>query len=221
MEAESRTYGQYCPVSRAVEILGDRWTLLVVRDLVVGATRFNELARGNPGLSRSLLAQRLRQLERAGIVEHVGHDYLLTEAGHALRPVVMALGDWGARWAFDDPTADELDPDLLVWWMHGRLAVDARPGQPWVLSVEFTRPRADYWIVVDSTGASVCRTDPGFDIQLAVEAELSALYAVWLGRRPLAAAIRAGDVVVSGPASRQVSSVLSLSPVASLVSAAP
>lgn len=115
------SYGQYCPISRAVEVLGERWALLIVRDLLCGHSRFNDLARGNPGLSRSLLAKRLRQLERAGVVERVEGGYHLTAAGLDLRAVVFGLGEWGARWQFGEPRGDELDPELLLWWAHDRL----------------------------------------------------------------------------------------------------
>src|SRR5215212_10002884 len=91
-------YGQYCPISRAVEVLGERWSLLIVRDLLTGVTRFNELARGLPRLSRSLLAKRLRQLERTGVIERVDGEYVLTVAGKDLHAVVFGLGEWGARW---------------------------------------------------------------------------------------------------------------------------
>lgn len=101
--AEQSGYGQYCPITRAVEALGERWTLLIVRELLCGASRFNEIARGNPRLSRSLLTKRLRQLEAAGVVDHIGDEYVLTEAGEGLRPIVMGLGEWGARWQFGSP----------------------------------------------------------------------------------------------------------------------
>ena len=116
-----RTYAQYCPIVRAVEVLGDRWTLLIVRDMLIGASRFNELSRGLPGLSRALLSRRLRQLANAGLVSATGDGYALTPAGLALRPLVFGLADWGARYAFGDPRADELDPEVLMWWMHGRI----------------------------------------------------------------------------------------------------
>ena len=115
-------FGQYCPISRAVEVLGERWSLLIVRDLLVGRTRFNDLARGNPGLSRSLLAKRLRQLERAGIVVRVDGEYLLTAAGDDLRAVVFGLGAWGARWQFGDPRDDGARPGAVA-------VVGARPAR--------------------------------------------------------------------------------------------
>ena len=122
-------YGQYCPISRSAEVLGDRWTLHIVRDLLTGTTRFNELIRGNPGLSRALLSRRLDQLERSGVIAHDPNGtYHLTPAGRDLQPVVFGLAEWGARWAFGEPDPDELDADLLLWWLHRRLDARTLPG---------------------------------------------------------------------------------------------
>ena len=118
MGAVSR-YGQYCPITRSLEVLGDRWTLLVVRDLLVGATRFNELARGLPGMSRGLLSKRLDQLERDGLVVRADGGYHPTVACEELRPLIFGLAEWGARWAFGEPRPDELDPVVLMWWIRG------------------------------------------------------------------------------------------------------
>ena len=112
-------YGQYCPITRSLEVLGDRWTLLVVRDLLVGATRFNELARGLPGMSRGLLSKRLDQLERDGLVVRADGGYHPTVACEELRPLIFGLAEWGARWAFGEPRPDELDPVVLMWWIRG------------------------------------------------------------------------------------------------------
>src|SRR5215831_17193945 len=103
-----RGYGQYCPIARALDVLGERWSLLILRDMLVGTSRFNDLARGLPGLSRSLLSKRLRQFERAGLVERLDGAYVLSDAGRELEPIVFGLGAWGARWTFGEPTADEL-----------------------------------------------------------------------------------------------------------------
>src|SRR5215218_2963333 len=97
-DGSTASYGQYCPISRALDLLGERWSLMVIRDLVVGSTRFNDLARGLPGLSRSLLTKRLRQFERAGLVDRLGTQYVMTDAGRDLLPVLMGLGEWGSRW---------------------------------------------------------------------------------------------------------------------------
>ena len=216
------TFGQYCPISRAVEVLGERWSVLIVRDMLCGATRFNDIARGLPGISRSLLAKRLRQLERAGIVERLDGAYELTEAGEDLRSVVFGLGAWGARWQFGEPRDDELDPELLMWWMHDRLDFSVFPDRRIVLEFEFPAQRRRIWIVNDAAGPSVCTIDPGFEVDVLVRAELNCLYEVWLGRRELRPALRDGSIELLGQPSlvRRFPNLLLLSPVAELVASA-
>lgn len=191
-------YGQYCPISRAVEVLGERWSILIVRDMLLGTTRFNDLARGLPGLSRSLLSRRLRQLELAGIVERRDDGYHLTEAGRDLEPLVFGLGAWGARWAFGPPRPQELDPELLMWWAHERIDPGAFPEGRVVLAFVLHDPRFQAWLVLDDAGPSVCKADPGYAVDATVTSSVSTLYEVWLGRRPLLDAMRTGDVVVTG-----------------------
>lgn len=212
-------YGQYCPVTRAVEVLAERWTLLIVRDLLVGATRFNELARCNPGLSRSLLSKRLRQLERAGVVEHVGDEYLLTPAGQDLRPVVFGLGAWGAEWQFGDPRTQELDPQLLMWWVHGRIDFAQLPDRRLLIEFRFPDVTDRFWVLHDDAGPSLCTFDPGFEVDATVEGDLTVLYQVWLGRLPLAAVLRDGRVRIDGHREvvRNLPDALQLSPVAEIV----
>jgi DNA-binding HxlR family transcriptional regulator len=218
----TKGYGQYCPVTRAVEVLGERWSMLILRDMLLGATRFNDLARGNPGLSRSLLSKRLRQLEAAGIVEHLGDHYLLTPAGQDLERIVMGLGEWGARWQFDEPREEELDPELLMWWVHDRLDLSVVPDGRFVLEFSFLDQRQRFWIVRDAQGPSVCTRDPGFEVDVRIESELSTMYQVWLGRIDLRTAVRDGRIEVQGPAAlvRRMPDVLQLSPVAPFVAAA-
>lgn len=213
------SYGQYCPLSRALDVLGERWSLMIIRDLYVGTTRFNDLARGLPGLSRSLLAKRLRQLQRAGVVDHSDERYRLSQAGRDLQPVLFGLGRWGARWSFDDPQPEELDAELLVWWMHDRLDTSSWPGERHVVQVDFSDDPRHYWIVVEHGSASVCHSDPGFGITVRLSSDLSTLYQVWLGRLGLAAARRAGRLTVLGQSAivRDLPTVLQLSPMASLV----
>lgn len=222
MSSERTGYGQYCPISRAVDVLGERWSLLIVRDMLVGATRFNELARCLPGISRTLLSKRLRQLEHAGIIEHVGDQYLLTDAGEDLRPVVFGLGEWGARWSFGEPDPVELDPQLLVWWMHTRLDTSLLPDRRVVLHVRFTDDRRRFWVMIESGTPSVCLADPGFEVDVTITADLAVLYKVWLGKVPLTDAIRAGQVAFEGPRALTAAmpQVLQLSPVAAVVAAA-
>jgi DNA-binding HxlR family transcriptional regulator len=189
-------YGQFCPTARAVEILGDRWTLLIVRDLLFGAQHFNELERGLPGIPKALLTERLRRLEQVGIVERQ-HDpksrrtsYELTKAGWELYPVIESLTRWGAKWAFDEPEPAELNPVLLLWWMRERVNRDVLPKEQVVVEFRFreTRPK-QFWLVLNPEDISVCVKHPGFEIDMLVQAELAALYKVWYGQLTFAQAM--------------------------------
>jgi DNA-binding HxlR family transcriptional regulator len=193
-----KSYGQYCPISRSAELLGDRWTIHIVRDLLTGTNRFNELIRGNPGLSRALLTRRIRQLQAAGVVEQAGDgSYQLTESGRDLEPVVFGLATWGARWTFGEPAAEELDPDLLLWWLHRQLDTTDLPRPRFTVYVPFTDHPSRYWIVVEEE-ASICLVDPGFDVDVTVRTDRAALYRTYLGQVSLAAAQREGDVELTG-----------------------
>jgi DNA-binding HxlR family transcriptional regulator len=212
-------YGQYCPITRAVEVLGERWSMLILRDMLCGATRFNDIARGNPRLSRTLLSKRLRQLEHAGIVDHIGDEYLLTPAGDDLRSIVFGLGEWGAKWQFGDPRDHELDPELLMWWVHRRLDFAQLPDRRLVLEFGFRDQPQRYWIIKDAQGPSVCKHDPGFGIDATIESDLSTMYQVWLGKLPLRTAIAAGTVDLLGAPAivRRLPATLQLSQIAPAV----
>ena len=199
-------YKQYCPVAKASEIIAERWTPLIVRELIAGSHRFNEIERALPGISRSLLASRLRQLEAAGIIERVPRaearvpEYHLSEAGRALKPVIEALGAWGVRWAFGDPRPEELDAGLLVWKIHQRVHRDLLPERRTVVEFDFTGPRGRrVWLLLEPREISVCVTPPGFDSDLVVHADLAFFYRVWVGHVEFGSALRGGAVVVDGP----------------------
>jgi DNA-binding HxlR family transcriptional regulator len=199
-------YNQYCPVAMALEILGDRWTLLIVRELLLGSRRFNEIERGLPGISRSLLASRLRALEQGGVLERLPGvvsnvtEYHLSEAGRDLRPMVEAFGAWGVRWAFGEPKLEELDAGLLVWKIHQRIDRELLPDRRTVVEFAFSGPRGRHvWLVLERREVSVCVTPPRFDIDLVVRADLAFFYRLWLGHIEYAAATRCGAVVVEGP----------------------
>src|SRR5688500_15292375 len=198
-------YQQYCPVARASEILADRWTPLIVRELVLGSHRFNEIERGLPGISRSLLASRLRDLENAGVVERLPrasssmNEYHLSEAGRELKTVIEALGAWGARWAFEDPRPDELDAGLLVWKIHQRIDRELLPEARTVVAFDFTGTRAQrVWLLLERREVSVCVTPPRFDPDLIIRTDLALFYRVWLGQIEYDAAVRCGSVLVDG-----------------------
>lgn len=215
-------YGQYCPITRAVEVLGERWSVLILRDMLVGATHFNEIARGNPRLSRSLLSKRLRQLERAGVIGHVDDEYLLTPAGEDLRSIVFGLGEWGAKWQFDDPRDSELDPELLMWWVHGRLDYSRMPDRRLVFEFRFSDQQQWFWILRDAQGPSICLHDPGFGVDAMVQTDLSTMYQIWLGKLPLRSAVEDGRLKLHGSPAiiRRLPATLELSPIAGVVTAA-
>jgi DNA-binding HxlR family transcriptional regulator len=200
------TYGQFCPVAKAMEVLDERWTLLVVRELLAGSTRFNELRRGNPRMSPALLAKRLRSLERAGVVrryESDGHPgYRLTQAGEELRPLVEGLGSWGTRWVGGLGEAD-LDPHLLMWDMRRTVPVAAWPRERTVVAFRLDgvpAPVARWWLVVRDGEVDVCDYDPGFEPTVTVSAALRTLVRVWRGDLSWQGALRGQDVTLDGPA---------------------
>lgn len=205
-DSAMQKYNQYCPVARASEIVADRWTPLIVREVILGSHRFNEIERGLPGISRSLLASRLRELEGAGVLERLPGaqpkvlEYHLSDAGRDLKAVVDALGAWGVRWAFGEPRPEELDAGLLVWRIHQRIDRERLPARRTVVEFDFTGPRGKrVWLLLEPREVSVCVTPPRFDADLVVRSDLAFFFRVWLGQADFDAAVRCGSVIVDGP----------------------
>src|SRR5438309_10427759 len=197
-------YGQFCPVSRGAEIFAERWTPLILRELLNGSHRFSEIQLGLPRISRNLLTQRISALSSAGVIERRplergrGFSYFLTSAGEELRPVVEALGAWGYRWGGADLPSEQLDPVLLMWFIRRRMQIQELRRARTVVRFDFRRPRRSFWLRIEPPAVDLCFTDEGFEVQLAVDADLAALTAVWLGRLRLAEAIAAGSIRVEG-----------------------
>ncbi len=199
------SYRQFCPVAKAMELLDERWTLLVLRELMMGSTHFNDLRRGLPRMSPTLLSKRLHQLTAAGITYRDNTDgvvtYRLTDAGHELRPVVEALGIWGTRWIGELGDQD-LDPKLLLWDMHRRVDHSAVPDGKTVVHFVFSeidRQSRNWWLVINSDEVDVCDLDPGFEVTVSVSAGLRPLTEIWRGDLTWSDAIRSGEVTISGP----------------------
>ena len=198
-------YHQFCPVSKAMELLDERWTLLVIRELLIGSERFNDLRRGLPRMSPTLLSRRLQQLENAGLVDRRvdGKDvrYTLTDAGRELQPVVEAVGAWGSRWVAELADQD-LDPKFLMWDMHRNVDLKAIPQGRTVMKFSFPEApqgRRDWWLVVAQAETDVCDVDPGFEVAVTITASLRTLTAVWRGDVEWFAALRSGSLEVQGP----------------------
>ncbi len=199
-----RSYGQYCPIARGAEIFAERWTPLIIRNLYLGCESFSDILEGAPGLSRTMLSQRLKQLERLGIVESARKsdgrrfDYRLTPAGDELFAVCRSLGEWGARWLEMAP--ENLDPFVALWSMCNALRRDKLPDRRLVIRFDFTgRPRRErYWLLIERGDTEICKTSPGLDEDLTITADAEAFVRWHAGLLTWADAIRGNRIRVDG-----------------------
>ncbi len=205
--SEHGSYGQFCPVAMAAEIFCSRWTALVLREMYCGTRRFNDLRKGVPRMSPSLLSKRLVEMREAGIIREVslpkgGKEYELTEAGEELKPIVMAMGFWGQRWVESKVSLKNLDPSLLMWDMRRWLDPKPLPKRRCTIAYQFNetgRARQNWWLVVEPTGkVDLCLADPGFDIDLVVAGSLRAMTAVWMGVTTVKKEVEAGELDIQG-----------------------
>lgn len=200
------TYGQFCPVAKSAEILGDPWSLLIVRELLLGSCRFSLLQRGLPRISPTVLNKRLRQLEEKGVINkhrptgRRGHEYRLTAAGRELFPVIEALAVWGTRWAMDDLKTDDLDVGFLMFDMQRRIDTSALPDGETVLCVQFTdlRKFRQWWLVCRGSEVDLCYEDPGKDVDCYIAATSRDMINVWMGELPLLPSVRSERIRVTG-----------------------
>jgi len=198
-------YGQFCPIAKASEVLSERWTILVIRELIAGSESFNEMRRGLPLMSPSLLSSRLKSLERAGVVMRVKDkhnvSYHLTEAGVELKPIILQLGVWGHRWVRSTMSKDDLDPSLLMWDIHRSINIEHFSQRRTVLLFEFsdyTSKLRRWWLVVSDNDVDVCVKDPGYDVDLHIITDVKTLTQIWMGDIKLSNAIRNKLLTSSG-----------------------
>ena len=203
------SYNQFCPVSMAAEIICSRWTLLVLRELVLGSTRFNELRRGLPSMSPALLSKRLKDLEAAGIVMHIAAErepgvleYRLTEAGNELRSIIEAIGVWGHRWVTTEATLKNLDANLLMWDIRRNINTNPLPPRRNTIQFIFNDQPAserNYWLIVEpGHEVDLCLIDPGLDVDLYVSTDLRTMTEIWLGYTTLNAGSENGRFALTG-----------------------
>jgi DNA-binding HxlR family transcriptional regulator len=202
------TYGQYCPLSMAAEILCNRWTMLVLRELLEGLTGFNQISRGVPLMSRTLLMGRLRELGSVGLVikEDRGSGkpvhYRLTPAGSALGKVVRTMAEWGQEWIDVEPSLQDVDTDFLMWDIRRNVRV--LPEFPSRFVVRFHFPDApekkqEHWLIFENGEVDICYIDPGYDVDVQIEAGLKTMTKVWMGWQDFSTAVQCGDLQIEGP----------------------
>ena len=200
------SYGQFCPVAMAAEIFCSRWTALILREMICGSRRFNDLRRGVPRMSPTLLSKRLVEMREAGIIEEVagkgGKEYQLTAAGEDLKPIVMALGFWGQRWVESKLSLKNLDPSLLMWDMRRWLDPKPLPKKRCTIAFHFPdveRAQQKFWLVVEPDGTvDLCSSDPGFEVDLFISGSLRAMTAVWMGVTTVKKEVEAGELDIQG-----------------------
>jgi len=200
------TYGQFCPIAKAAEILAERWTILVVRELMFGSRRYNDIRRGVPRMSPTLLVQRLKQLERAGVIQRLKGEnerqpeYELTRAGLELRPVLMSFAAWGHRWAFDGFSRQDLDPGFLMWSIRRCVSVALLPQARTVIHVQFSDRISlrNWWLVIENGAVDLCIKDPGHDVDLYVYTDLLTLTSYFDNRLSLGEAKATGRFKLHG-----------------------
>jgi DNA-binding HxlR family transcriptional regulator len=199
------SYGQFCPVAKAMELLDERWTMLVVRELLLGSKHFNDLRRGLPKMSPALLSKRLQTLTRAGVVQRAEVDgrtsYTLTECGRELNDVVQALSVWGVRWIGELGDRD-LDPHLLMWDIRRNVPVDDWPRARTVLAFRLSGVAAktsSWWLMVADGKTDICDLDPGYDVAAVVSTDLLTLTRIWRGDVSWKRTLLDGSVKIDGP----------------------
>jgi DNA-binding HxlR family transcriptional regulator len=203
------SYQQFCPVAMAAEILCTRWTVVVLREMVAGSTRFNDLRRGVPRMSPGLLSQRLKDLEAAGVVCRVASakdsgvlEYHLTPAGRELEPLVSAFGVWGQRWVDAELSLRHLDVSLLMWDMRRGLVTEPMPPRRTVIQFQYPELSPilrSWWLVVEpDQPVDLCSFDPGFDVDLFVTADLRTMTAIWMGMDSVRSAVANGRLMLTG-----------------------
>jgi DNA-binding HxlR family transcriptional regulator len=205
-QAEGGSYGQFCPIAMASEIVCSRWTALVLREMMCGSTHFNDLRRGLPRMSPTLLSKRLKELDQAGVISQSrsgarGVEYQLTEAGKDLRGVIMSLGLWGHRWIDSSISLKNLDPSLLMWDMRRNIVPAELPDRRCIVHFiypELSQGRKSWWLVIEGGEVDLCYVDPGHEVDLYVTGSLRNMTSVWMGITTLKSELDAGTITLSG-----------------------
>jgi len=219
LDAVVNKYGQWCPVAKATEILGEKWTVLIIRELLMGSTRFSQLQRGLGTISPTLLTKRLNMLDEFGLVYRrrvqgqKGFEYFPTDACRQLQPVILALGSWGMQWTRDFLGDADYDVELLMLYLERSILPDKLPGSKGIIRFRFTdfSDQPNWWITVDGENVDVCTSDPGLDVDVYITTTVKAMTDAWMGRTSYRQAKAEGSFDVIGPSAltRNISTWLS------------
>jgi len=199
-------YHQFCPVSKAAELLGERWTFLIIRELLMGARRFSELQRGMAQISPTVLTKRLHELASNGLITRKrisgqkGFQYFLTQAGRELAPVIRALGEWGMKWARGQMSDSDLDVELLMLYLERSIKPDRLVGDETVIRFAFSdlKDLRNWWLIVKGEDIDVCIKDPGKEADIRFDVDLRTMISIWMGDCTYRSAVRSGRLRLSG-----------------------
>lgn len=200
-------YGQYCPLAMSAEMLCNRWTMLILRELLDGSTAFNEIARGVPLMSRTLLSNRLKELESSGLIIRSARfggkktAYQLSKAGQAVGPVVRTMAEWGQTWIDVEPSLKRLDVDFLMWDMRRNVKYIAELPDRFVVQFDFSdapERKKQHWLILTAREVDLCYIDPGFEIDVFIETDLETMTRVWMGWSEFTSETEAGHLSIHG-----------------------
>ncbi|MDH5446579.1 MAG: winged helix-turn-helix transcriptional regulator [Gammaproteobacteria bacterium] len=199
-------YGQFCPIAKASEVIGEKWTILIIRELLIGATRFNELQRALSLISPTLLSKRLDSLELDGLIVkkkiqgQKGYEYFPTQSCHELMPTILSIGEWGMKWTISNLTHKDYDVELLMLYLMRSIQPQNLPGNNTVIRFKFTNVETfpEWWILVDKDNVDFCTHDPGKDVDIYFTSTIETLTEIWMGRGSYKKAVREGDLKLVG-----------------------
>ena len=202
-------YGQFCPVAKATEILGEKWTLLIIRELLMGGTRFNVLQRGLSQISPTILTKRLSSLESQGLIMRKkiqgqrGYEYFPTGSCQELLPIIRQVGDWGMRWARNNLTESDYDVELLMLYLQRSIVPEKLIGAETVLRFKFTDidDLSDWWLLIKGQDVDICVTDPGKDVDVYFTTSVRVMAGIWMGDTTYKKSLAEGSLKVVGPKS--------------------
>jgi len=199
-------YGQFCPIAKASEVIGEKWTILIIRELMMGATRFNELQRGLSLISPTLLSKRLDSLTQQGLIVkkkiqgQKGYEYFPTRSCQELLPVIQSLGEWGMKWTLSNLTHKDYDVELLMLYLQRSIKPENLPGNITVIRFKFTDVKnfPNWWMMVEKGKVDLCTHDPGKDVDIYFTSSIQTLAEIWMGRGSYKKAVRDGSLTLVG-----------------------